>query len=359
MDAIRRAASLFRSGAHKEATAALAEAQSIPSPEIVHIGTQLLQEVVPDDSCYVPFYAARVVRGAVIRDWSCHWKASSQDILAFTANFLTTRAADLVLPSNKPLLSEMATLWAVVWKLQCAEGDDSTPQFEALRAAVIGLLQLVDTADTGDMLSMRIIVRVVLLNLVEEFGLYQAQSHTRVLALSAHERCRKGFKDIILLPLTQHCFQWGLMMDVENEKSATALIQLWYSLLCWNFSNSAIGVSSSTADRIPDILSCEGDGWQYLYGRCGVVHPGSGATVHVLEILGNWVSGFLHQTSGSAQEALQLTLQCVLQLTGLTAAEWPIELRFAHYDLQRSCACVSHVCGSKADRVRTITAIAQ
>jgi hypothetical protein len=330
MDAIRRAASLFRSGAHKEATAALEEAQSIASPEIVHIGTQLLQESAPDDSCYVRFYAARVVRGAVIRDWGTHWKSSSQDILSFTGNFLTTTAAELVLPFNKPLLSEMATLWAVVWKLQCAEGDDAP--FEALRVAVSGLLQLADTADTGDVLPMRIIVRVVLLSLVEEFGLYQAQSHARVLSLSAHERCRRGFKDLILLPLAQHCFRWGLQMDVENEKSVSALIQLWNALLCWNFSNAAIGVSSSTADRIPDVLSCEGDGWQELFGR-GVAHHETGALVSVLEILRNWAAALSQQNVSSAQqESCNLLLQCILQLTGLTAAEWPLELRFAHYE---------------------------
>lgn len=328
MESIRRAAVLFRSGAHKDAHAALDEAQQIASPEIVHIGTQLLQEPFPEDSCYVPFYAARVVRGAVIRDWGTHWKSTSSSILSFTGNYLTENAPALVLPSNKPLLNEMATLWAVVWKLQCAEGDDPTAAFEGLRQAVSGLLQLADDVNSVDVLFMRIIVRVVLLNMVEEFGLYQTQSHARVLTLAAHERCRRGFKEIILFPLAEAVFRWGLRMDMENEKSASALLQLWYAVLCWNFSNTSIGVSSSTADRIPEVLACDGASWQQLLGR-GVQCTTTGAVTPVLDILGNWLAAF---QQSAQKESCTVLLQCVLQLTGLTAAEWPIELRYAHYE---------------------------
>lgn len=328
MESIRRAASLFRSGSHNEANAALEETQRIGSPQIVEIGTQLLREPLQQDACYVQFFAARVVRSAVIRDWGSYWKALSNDILGFAANFLTCNAAELVLPSNKPLLSEMATMWAVVWKLQCAE-DDNMQCLKGLKQAVSGLMHLADTSANDA--PMRSIVRIVLIHLIEEFGLYQAQSHARVLALAAHERCRRCFKDSILFPLSEHAFEWGLQMTNENEKSAACLVQLWHAILCWNFSNTSIGAQSSTADRIPDALCCEGEEWQRLFGvgLCSSASP-SGTTTSVLEILSSWLQAFRH---GSADQAsFHLLLQCVVQLASLTAVEWPLHIRLMHFE---------------------------
>lgn len=325
VEALRGVAQLFRTGSHQQGTAELEELQKIPSPAIVEIGTALLQEQLTADSCYAQFYAARVVRCAVVRDWASHWKLQSDSILQFAVQYLAQNTALLVQPTFKPLLSEMCSLWSVAWKVRCGDcGGCDAAELEVLASSVESLCSSMSANDCTE--AHRIVLRALLSTLIEEFGLYHAMNHARVLPIVAHEACRRAFKERILFSVAQRSFTDGLLPERETALSAPFLANLWYAVMCWNFSNSSIDVSASSADRIPEELTCEGPQWGELFG-VGVAHPTTGTVVPISDLFLTWKNAL--EASGN-EAARDVVMQCVVQLSSLTAQDWPLEARVAH-----------------------------